>query len=40
MFFQGIGEKEQLLLEADGPGVRHLLDQKVARILERGSDAG
>ena len=36
MFLQRIGEKEQLVLEADRPGVRHAFDQEVARVLEHG----
>src|SRR5674476_1222395 len=35
VFFQRIGQKQQLVLEADRPSVRHPFDQEVARILER-----
>ena len=35
MLFQRVGDREQLVFEADRPGVRHPLGEKVARILER-----
>lgn len=33
MFFQGIGEEEQLVLEANGPGMRDALGEEVTRAL-------
>ena len=35
MFFQGVGEKEQLMLAANRTSVRDAFDQEVARILKR-----
>ena len=40
MFFQGIGQKEQRVLEADRPGVRHPLDEKGAGYASGGSVVG
>ena len=34
MLFERVGDEEQLVLEAKGPGIRDPLDEEVARILE------
>ena len=40
MLLEGVGDKQQPLLEADGAGVGHALDDEVPGVLDRWQGAG